>query len=52
VDGDHQIGLGDFYGEMQTVVPPSGAHQVDRLVLYYVDTESEAIGMAAPRPQS
>ena len=52
VDGDHQIGLGDFYGEMQIVVPPSGAHQVDRLVLYYVDTESEAIGIAAPRPQS
>ena len=52
VDGDHQISLGDFYGEMQTVVPPSGAHQVDRLVLYYVGTESAAIGMATPRPQS
>ena len=51
VNGDHQISLGDFYGEIQIVVPPSGAHQVDRLVLYYVDTESEAIGMAAPRPQ-
>jgi len=52
VDGDRQISLGDFYGEMQIVAPPSGAHQVDRLVLYYVDTESEAIGMAMPRPQS
>ncbi len=52
VDGDRQISPGDFYGEMQIDVPPSGAHQVDRLALYYVDTESEAIGMATPRPQS
>jgi len=52
VDSDHQISPGDFYGEMEIVVPPSGAHQVERLVLYYVDTESEAIGMATPRLQS
>jgi hypothetical protein len=32
-------------------VPPSGAHQVDRLVLHYVDTGSEAIGMATPKPR-
>ena len=51
VDGDHQISPGDFYGETQIVVPPSGAHQVDRLVLHYVDTGSEAIGMATPKPR-
>ena len=51
VDGDQYIGPGDFYGEAQIVVPPSGAHQVDRLVLYYVDTDSEAIGMATPKPR-
>jgi serine protease len=52
VDGDHHISPGDFYGETQIVVPSPGAHQVDRLVLYYVDIESEAVGMATPKPQS
>lgn len=51
VDCDHHISPGDFYGEAQIIVPSSGAHQVDRLVLYYVDIESDAIGMTIPTPQ-